>query len=140
MKAGQICRIITPEGPQVGDLNIWSEQNPREGIWAARARQLHASHLSTDDRLLSCLPYPRSMGTIIDGWLGSKHYGIDEFGGRCHDLLGTRFVQATMRASLLIPCRCSPDGRPNCGASRLQPTDPVIKMLSGEDFRFSLPF
>ena len=90
VKAGQICRLTTPEGPQVGDLNIWSEHNPRERFWAARTRQLHASHVSTGDRLWSCLPYLRPMVTIIDDTLGGEHYGVDEFGGRCHDLLGTR--------------------------------------------------
>merc|ERR1712072_1198102 len=28
--AGAIVRISTPEGPQVGDLNIWRLDNPRE--------------------------------------------------------------------------------------------------------------
>ncbi len=30
IKAGQLCRITTPFGPQVGDLNLWSLHNPRE--------------------------------------------------------------------------------------------------------------
>lgn len=56
---GQICRLTTPEGPQVGDLNIWSLHNPRERFWAARTRQLHRSHVTVYDRLWSCLPYLR---------------------------------------------------------------------------------
>ncbi|KAL1582051.1 hypothetical protein WHR41_09352 [Cladosporium halotolerans] len=44
--ARTIIRISTPEGPQVGDLNIWSAHNPRERFWAARTRQLHASHVT----------------------------------------------------------------------------------------------
>jgi uncharacterized protein YcgI (DUF1989 family) len=91
--AGQICRITTPRGPQVGDLNLWSLQNPRERFWAARTRQLHASHVSIGDRLWSCLPYLRPMATIIGDSLGGKKYGkdgVDGWGGRCHDLLGTR--------------------------------------------------
>lgn len=86
--AGSICRITTPEGPQVGDLNLWSLQNPRERFWASRTRQLHRSHVTTFDRLWSCLPYLRPMVTIIGDSLGN--YGVDEVGGRCHDLLGTR--------------------------------------------------
>ena len=86
--AGHIVRLSTPEGPQVGDLNIWNLHNPQERFWAARTRQLHASHVSTFDRLWSCLPYLRPMVTIIGDSLGD--YGVDQFGGRCHDLLGTR--------------------------------------------------
>lgn len=86
--AGCVCRISTPEGPQVGDLNIWNYDNPRERFWASRTRQLHASHVSVGDRLWSCLPYLRPMVTIIGDSL--QGYGKDEWGGRCHDLLGTR--------------------------------------------------
>ncbi|KAK0708061.1 hypothetical protein B0H67DRAFT_589206 [Lasiosphaeris hirsuta] len=85
---GSIVRISTPLGPQVGDLNIWNAANPRERFWAARTRQLHASHVSTLDRLWSCLPYMRPMVTIVADSLA--RYGTDEHGGRVHDLLGTR--------------------------------------------------
>ncbi|KAK4988147.1 hypothetical protein LTR66_007399 [Elasticomyces elasticus] len=86
--AGHIVRISTPEGPQVGDLNIWNLSNPRERFWAARTRQLQQSHVSVNDRLWSCLPYLRPLVTIIADSL--QDYGVDEWGGRCHDLLGTR--------------------------------------------------
>lgn len=86
--AGHICRISTPEGPQVGDLNIWSLHNPRERFWAARTRQLHRSHVTTFDRLWSCLPYLRPLVTITADSLA--YYGVDGVGGRVHDLLGTR--------------------------------------------------
>ena len=83
--AGHICRLSTPEGPQVGDLNIWNLHNPQERFWAARTRQLHASHVSTFDRLWSCLPYLRPLVTIVGDSLSG--YGVDGIGGRCHDLL-----------------------------------------------------
>ncbi|KAK2017397.1 hypothetical protein LZ32DRAFT_614497 [Colletotrichum eremochloae] len=86
--AGSIVRISTPEGPQVGDLNIWNAHNPRERFWASRTKQLHASHVSTGDRLWSNLPYMRPLVTIIKDTL--DWYGEDEHGGRVHDLLGTR--------------------------------------------------
>ncbi|UJO14533.1 hypothetical protein CLAFUW4_03144 [Fulvia fulva] len=86
--AGHIVRLSTPLGPQVGDLNIWHLHNPRERFWAARTRQLHASHVTTYDRLWSNLPYLRPLVTIIRDSLA--HYGVDKWGGRCHDLLGTR--------------------------------------------------
>lgn len=86
--AGSIIRISTPDGPQVGDLNIWNAHNPRERFWASRTKQLHASHVTTHDRLWSCLPYMRPLVTIIADSL--SWYGEDEHGGRVHDLLGTR--------------------------------------------------
>jgi hypothetical protein len=86
--AGRIFRLTTSEGPQVGDLNLWNLDNPRERFWASRTRQLHASHVSVGDRLWSCLPFLRPMATIIADSLSD--YGVDRFGGRCHDLLGTR--------------------------------------------------
>lgn len=90
---GQICVLSTPNGPQVGDLNIFSPHNPRERFWAARTRQLHASHVSVGDRLWSNLPYLRPLVTIVADSL--KDYGVDEVGGRCHDLLGTRLATYT---------------------------------------------
>ncbi|GES57252.1 meiotic chromosome segregation protein [Aspergillus terreus] len=102
--AGHICRLTTPKGPQVGDLNIWNAKNPRERLWAARTRQIHASHVSVGDRLWSNLPYLRPLVTIIGDSLGggqlhevldvdgrrTKGFGTTKHGGRVHDLLGTR--------------------------------------------------
>lgn len=86
--AGHVCRLTTPEGPQVGDLNMWSAVNPRERFWASRTRQLHQAHISVYDRFWSNLPFLRPMATIISDTL--KDYGTDKWGGRVHDLLGTR--------------------------------------------------
>lgn len=85
--AKSVFRIRTPEGPQVGDLNIWNRHNSREKFWAARTRQLHSAHVSKFDRLWSNLPYLRPMVTIIGDTLNARH---DEWGGRVHDTLGTR--------------------------------------------------
>jgi uncharacterized protein len=100
--AGHVFRVTTPIGPQVGDFNVWNANDPRERMWAARTRQLQGAHVSTYDRLWSNLPFLRPMVTITDDSLAG--YGIDEHGGRLHDLLGTR---------------CDPY---------------VNKMLTGEDF------
>jgi hypothetical protein len=83
--AGQIFRISTPEGPQVGDLNLWSQHDPAERLWSSRTRQLHAAHVTTFDRLWSTLPTLRPMVTIIDDTV-PRDVGY----GRVHDLLGTR--------------------------------------------------
>ena len=87
VRAGQIFRIVALEGPQVADLNVWNSSNPRERFWASRSRQLHQAHVSTFDRLWSCLPYLRPMLTIT---ADTVQYGRDEDGAGCHDLLGTR--------------------------------------------------
>jgi uncharacterized protein len=88
VKAGQVFRIRTVDGPQVGDLNIWNLHNPRERLWASRTRQLQSAHVSVYDRLWSTLPYLRPLVTICADTLES--YGVDSEGGRVHDLLGTR--------------------------------------------------
>ncbi len=84
---GQLCRIVAIEGPQVADFNAWNLNNPRERFWAARTRQLQSAHVTTHDRLWSTLPYLRPMLTITNETID---YGVDEDGGRCHDLLGSR--------------------------------------------------
>ena len=86
--AGHVCRLVAIEGPQVGDLNLWSLQNPRERFWAARTRQLQRAHVSTYDRLWSTLPYLRPLATITNDSLAE--YGVDGEGGRVHDTLGSR--------------------------------------------------
>ena len=87
LRAGQLCRVIVVEGPQVADFNAWSLHNPRERFWSARTKQLHRAHVTTFDRLWSCLPYLRPMVTITND---TVDYQIDEDGAGCHDLLGTR--------------------------------------------------
>ncbi|HEY3471109.1 MAG TPA: urea carboxylase-associated family protein, partial [Amycolatopsis sp.] len=86
--AGHVCRIIAPEGPQVGDFNVWNRHDPRERLWAARTRQLQAAHVTTFDRLWSTLPFLRPLLTVTYDSLAD--YGVDADGGRVHDLLGTR--------------------------------------------------
>ncbi len=87
VRAGQLCRIVAIEGPQVADFNAWHLDNPRERFWAARTRQLESTHVTTYNRLWSTLPYLRPMLTITND---TVKYGVDADGGRCHDLLGAR--------------------------------------------------
>lgn len=87
VRAGQLFRIVAIEGPQVADFNAWCLANPRERFWASRTKQLHRAHVTTYDRLWSCLPYLRPMLTITNDTI---QYGLDADGAGCHDLLGTR--------------------------------------------------
>ncbi|MEU6579087.1 urea carboxylase-associated family protein [Streptomyces sp. NPDC046805] len=86
--AGHLCRLVTVDGPQVGDFNVWNLNDPRERLWAARTRQLQRAHVSTYDRLWSNLPFLRPLLTVTADTLAD--YGCDAEGARVHDLLGTR--------------------------------------------------
>jgi uncharacterized protein YcgI (DUF1989 family) len=37
--------------PQVGDLNIWNAHDMSERFFSGKTRQLHATHVSTGDKL-----------------------------------------------------------------------------------------
>lgn len=86
--AGAFFRIVSIEGPQVGDLNLWNAGNLGERFYSGKTRALHGSHLDQGDRLWSSFPYLRPMATITEDTLG--WYGFDEFGGGVHDVIGTR--------------------------------------------------
>lgn len=86
--AGQFFRISSVEGPQVGDLNLWNANDLSERFYSGKSRALHGTHLSMGERMWSSFPYLRPMATITDDTLG--WYGIDEFGGSVHDVIGTR--------------------------------------------------
>ena len=85
---GGVFRISSIEGPQVGDLNLWNADDVGERFYSGKTRALHGTHVSVGDRLWSNLPYMRPMATIIEDTLA--WYGADEFGGRVHDVIGTR--------------------------------------------------
>lgn len=86
--AGHFFRITSVEGPQVGDLNLWSQADLRERFYSGKTRALHGTHLSTGDRLWSSFPFLRPMAVITDDTL--DWYGFDAFGGAVHDVIGTR--------------------------------------------------
>lgn len=88
VKAGQFFRIVSIEGSQVGDLNLWNATNLEERFFSGKTRQLHASHVSTGDRLWSNLPALRPMATITHDTL--DWYGWDQDGAGVHDVIGTR--------------------------------------------------
>jgi uncharacterized protein YcgI (DUF1989 family) len=93
--AGHFFRIVSIEGPQVGDLNLWHAANHAERFFSGKTRALHGTHVSTGDRLWSNLPYLRPMATITEDTL--DWYGFDEFGGSVHDVIGTRCDPYTHR-------------------------------------------
>ena len=86
--AGGFLRIRSVEGPQVGDLNLFNARDMSERFYSGKTRALHGTHITTGDRMWSCFPYLRPMATIVQDSL--DWYGIDEFGGSVHDVIGTR--------------------------------------------------
>ncbi|MGV6805180.1 MAG: urea carboxylase-associated family protein [Ruegeria sp.] len=86
--AGHFFRITSVDGPQVGDLNLWNLTDLSERFYSGKTRALHGTHVTTGERLWSSFPYMRPMATIMADTLG--WYGIDEFGGSVHDVIGTR--------------------------------------------------
>ncbi|KEO53099.1 urea carboxylase-associated family protein [Thioclava pacifica] len=85
--AGHFFRITSVEGPQVGDLNLFSA-DLSERFYSGKTRALHGTHLSRGDRMWSGFPTLRPMATITEDTL--DWYGIDAFGGSVHDVIGTR--------------------------------------------------
>ncbi|WP_170367635.1 urea carboxylase-associated family protein [Ruegeria arenilitoris] len=86
--AGHFFRITSIEGPQVGDLNLWNLHDLNERFYSGKTRALHGTHVTTGERLWSSFPFLRPMATIVTDTL--DWYGIDQFGGSVHDVIGTR--------------------------------------------------
>ncbi|MBX2835222.1 MAG: DUF1989 domain-containing protein [Gammaproteobacteria bacterium] len=88
VEAGYYFKIICVEGHQVGDLNLWHRDNLNERFYSGKTRQLQASHVTIGDHLWSSLPELNPLCTIVEDSL--NWYGIDEYGGSVHDVIGTR--------------------------------------------------
>ena len=86
--AGHFFRITSVEGSQVGDLNLWNANDLNERFYSGKTRALHGTHITTGQRMWSTFPGLRPMATVTYDTLG--WYGIDEFGGSVHDVIGTR--------------------------------------------------
>ena len=86
--AGHFFRISSVEGAQVGDLNLWNANDLSEKFYTGKTRALHGTHITTGQQMWSSFPQLRPMATITHDTLG--WYGIDEFGGSVHDVIGTR--------------------------------------------------
>ncbi|SDF10959.1 hypothetical protein SAMN05421750_10797 [Agrobacterium pusense] len=48
---GHFFRIVSIEGPQVGDLNLWNAHDLNERFFSGKTRALHATHVSVGNRL-----------------------------------------------------------------------------------------
>jgi uncharacterized protein len=95
VSAGNFFRIVSVDGPQVGDLNLWAADDLSEKFYSGKTRALHGTHLSTGDRMWSGFPHMRPMATITYDTL--DWYGFDADGGGVHDVIGTRCDPYTNR-------------------------------------------
>lgn len=86
--AGAFFRISCPAGPQVGDLNLFHAANPQERFFSGKTRALHGTHLKVGQQMWSGFPWLRPMATMVADTLA--WYGVDPYGGRVHDVIGTR--------------------------------------------------
>ena len=86
--AGQLFRIVSIEGPQVGDLNLWNAARSLGALLQRQDAGAARNPRRTGDRLWSTMPYLRPMATISHDTLG--WYGWDADGAGVHDVIGTR--------------------------------------------------
>ncbi len=86
--AGHFFRIVSVEGSQVGDLNLWARDDLTERFYSGKTRALHGTHITTGQRMWSSFPHLRPLATITHDTLA--WYGKDAFGGSVHDVIGTR--------------------------------------------------
>ena len=86
--AGHFFRILSVEGPQVGDLNLFNADDLDERLYTGKTRALNGTHVGLGDQLFSTFPAMRPIATITHDTL--DWYGFDEFGGAVHDVIGTR--------------------------------------------------
>ena len=77
--AGHFFRITSVEGPQVGDLNLWAQNDLSERFYSGKTRALHGTHITTGQRMWSSFPTLRPMATLTHDTL--DWYGMDAFGG-----------------------------------------------------------
>lgn len=93
--AGHFCRIVSIEGPQVGDLDLWNAHDLSERFYSGKTRALHGTHLGVGDRFWSSFPAMRPMATVT--WDTLDWYGWDADGASVHDVIGTRCDPYTHR-------------------------------------------
>ena len=96
---GSFFRIVSTEGPQVGDLNLWNAQDLSERFFSGKTRALHGTHVSTGDQLWSTLPNMRPMATITRCALTGSPFANSTF-----STPPSRLICCTLARVVSIPC------------------------------------
>lgn len=91
VEAGQTLYVKQRErGGQVGDLNVWNADDPRECLWASRTGLYHGMHLTKGHQLHSTWPGERPIMTIVEDSIAGRR---SEKGVLQHDIMCGRCSQ-----------------------------------------------
>jgi uncharacterized protein len=91
VKAGEVLRVQQPEGGgQVGDLNVWSLDDPRERFWGSHTALYHGAHITEGCELVSTWPGERAIMTMTRDTVGRRRTDRDALQ---HDVLMGRCSQ-----------------------------------------------
>jgi uncharacterized protein YcgI (DUF1989 family) len=118
VEAGRTARIRQPEdgGGQVGDMNVWNQQDPREHFWGSRTALFSTAHISTGDQLYSTWPGERPIMTVVEDSIARRRsergaLQHDVVMGRCSQKLREwRYKQATPGCQELLAAAIEPFG------------------------------
>jgi hypothetical protein len=85
IRTGRVLRIgQAAGGGQVGDLNAWNLDDPREAFHGARTAGYHGMHVTKGDQLWSTPPGERPMFAILEDTVGRRR---SPRGALQHDVL-----------------------------------------------------
>jgi len=91
LTAGQHVRVLTPNGSQVADFDVFNLQNPRETLCSSRTRAAWGVHLTTGHTLYSTPPAEREIMTIV---ADTVQHRPSARGALSHDVLYGRCSRA----------------------------------------------
>ncbi len=94
LAGGQHVRVLTPNGPQVADFDVFNLHNPRETLCSSRTRAAWGAHLTTGHTLYSTPPAERVIMTIVADTVQQRPSAR---GARSHDVLFGRCSRAAAR-------------------------------------------
>jgi uncharacterized protein YcgI (DUF1989 family) len=84
LRAGQYVRVLTPDGPQVADFDVFNLHNPRETFSSSRTRAKWGGHVTTGATLYSTPPAERVIMTIT---ADTVQHQPSSRGATAHDVL-----------------------------------------------------
>lgn len=111
---GHSIRFVLVERPQVGDVGLWSADDPTESLIATRTQMLEGWFIRPHSRLWSDVPHLRPIATCIRDTIGEKYSDLDYH----HHWVGSHC------APEWIELRGGGPGRNACRVNLLQAIEP----------------